>query len=468
MPVFVPRSSKQVLRDLLAKVVSRTDVSDVNVGSTLFTLLNGVAVEIANTEARFFNIRQGYSIQNATGEELDQRCAELPPIGIRRKRRTSASGSALKIIRNDSDINNALTIPTGSIVSRNDNGQQYRTAQDVVIPAGVLEIDNVYIVALSPGEIANANEGDINTIIKMPDTVTEVTNTSQISNGLDREDDASLRNRATRYINSIGRVSKSALEFLGTSFISTDSVSFKFAKIYEDPERPGYAELVVDDGTGLRQPPQELVNNVSYVISGNGSRFITHERPATTPIGLHQIELSRGGNNIQLQDIDYVSIPERGLIFFREGVLQDGDRVTVRGIRCYRGLMAELQEEIEGNVNNGAILTGFRAAGCRVRVVPPLLTQFEADIRIIIRPDQNSENMKQQIKEAVVDFVNDLDIGEHLRPSALITHLMTTQPILSCSIFIAGTNTPMNAVYPQSAKHVLRATQGDINVSLEI
>jgi len=468
MPVFVPRTSKQVLRDLLAKVVSRTDVSDVNVGSTLFTLLNGVAVEIANTEARFFNLRQGFSLQNASGQELDQRCSELPPIGIRRKRRTAAAGSALKITRDDSDINNQLTIPAGSLVSRNDNGQQYRTAQDVSIPAGFTEIDNVYIVALTPGELANANENDINTIISMPDTVISVLNTSQISNGLDRESDASLRNRATRYINSIGRVSKSALEFLGTTFISSDNVSFKFAKIFEDPEHPGYAELVVDDGTGLRQPASEIVSNVSYVMPSGGSRFITHERPAVRPIGLHQITVTRNNADINIVESDYVSIPERGLIFFREGFLQEGDRVSINNIRCYRGLMAELQAEIEGNANNGAILTGFRAAGTRVRVVPPLITAFECDVRIIIRPDQNSEVIKTQIKEAIIDFINDLDIGAQLRPSSLTTHLMTTQPILSCTLFKTGTENVLETVYPFSAKHVLRTSLGNINVALQI
>lgn len=468
MPVFVPRTSKQVLRDLLSKVVSRTDVSDVNVGSTLFTLLNGVAVEIANTEARFFNIRQGFSIKNASGEELDKRCSELPPIGITRKVGTNAAGSALKITRNDSDINNPLTIPAGSIVARNDNGQQYRTTQDVTIAAGFTEIDNVYIVALTQGELANCNEGDINTIITMPDTVTEVSNTSQISSGLDRESDASLRNRATRYINSIGRVSKSALEFLGTSFRSSANVSFKFAKVFEDPEHPGTAELVVDDGTGLKSPASEVVADVSYTISGAGSRFITHQRPSVAPIRESQISISRGGVEQQVVPSDYVSIPERGIIFFKEGVLQENDRVTIRNVRVYRGLIAELQEEIEGNVNNGAILTGFRAAGCRVRVVPPSISKFEVDVRIIIRPDQNSEPMKQQIKEAIVDYVNDLDIGEQLRPSALTTHLMTTQPILSCSLFAKDTDNALETVYPQSARHVLRATQGDITVSLQV
>jgi len=468
MPVFVPRTSKQVLRDLLAKVVSRTDVSDVNVGSTLFTLLNGVAVEIANTEARFFNLRQGFSIQNATGDELDKRCSELPPIGIQRKLNINAAGSALKIVRDESDINNPLIIPSGQIVARNDNGQQYRTTQAVTIPAGNTEIDNVYIVALTPGELANCIEGQINTIINMPDTVIEVSNTSQISNGVNREGDASLRNRATRYINSIGRVSKSALEFLGTSFRSSENVSFKFAKVFEDPEQPGLAQLVVDDGTGLRSPASEVVNDISYVISGGGSRFLTHQRPSVNPVRASQVSIVRSGADVPVDENDFVSIPERGLIFFKDGVLQDNDRVTIRNIRVYRGLIAELQDEIEGNVNNGAILTGFRAAGCRVRVVPPSLSNISMDVRIIIRPDQNSETMKQQIKEAIVDYINELDIGENLIPSALTTHIMTTQPVLSCSLFATSTDNALETIYPQSARHVLRASLGDIVVSLQV
>ena len=470
MPVFVPRTQKQVLRDLTAKVVSRTDVSDVNVGSTLFTILNAISMEVANTEARMFNLRRGFSLQNATGSELDARCQELPPIGITRKRDTNAAGSSLKIKRDSThaDFNSALQIPAGSAVSQGDNGQQYRTAQSVTIPGGVEELDNVYIVANSPGSIGNSNLGSINTIVNMPEQVIEVSNTSVIRNGIDLETDISLRNRALRYVNSLGRVSKAALEFLGTSFISSENVSYKFARVFEDPTSPGYSELVVDDGSGLAAPPSEAVGDIQYTVSLDGSRYFSHARPATEPVRASQIEITRSGAQIQITDGDFVSIPERGLIFFKDGFLAASDILKIKRIKVHRGLMAELQEEIEGNVNNGAVLTGFRAAGTRVRVVNPELTIAKFDVSIIVQPDRNTDALKENVRLACIDYINELDIGQELRTATLVQHLMNTQPILSCRLKVATTQTVLEDIFPASAKHTLRADSSSIVVNTTI
>ena len=470
MPVFVPRTQKQVLRDLTAKVVSRTDLSDVNIGSTLFTILNAISMEVANTEARMFNLRRGFSLQNATGSELDARCAELPPIGISRKRDTNAAGSSLKLTRDSthSDYNSALQIPAGSIVSQGDNGQQYRTSQQVTMPGGIETLDSIYVVANSSGEIANADIGKINTIVSMPEQIIAALNTSVIRNGVDVETDISLRNRALRYINSLGRVSKSAIEFIGTSFISSENVSFKFARVFEDPVKPGYAELVVDDGSGLASPPTELVGDLTYTVSLDGSRFFTHARPATEPVKASQLQITRGGIDIQINEGDFVSTPERGLIFFKEGVLLANDSLKIKRIRVHRGLIAELQDEIEGNVNNGAVLTGFRAAGTRVRVVNPELTVVKFDVGIIVSPDRNTESLKENVRLACIDYINQLDIGQELRTATLVQHLMNTQPILSCRLKVATTQTVLEDLFPASAKHTLRADASSIVVNTTI
>jgi len=470
MPVFVPRTQKQVLRDLTAKVVSRTDLSDVNVGSTLFTILNAISMEVANTEARMFNLRRGFSLQNSTGSELDARCAELPPIGISRKRDTNAAGSSLKITRDSThaDYNTALIIPAGSVVAQGNSGQQYRTAQQVTMPGGIADLDNVYIVANSSGAIANANLGAIDTIVSMPEQIIAVTNTAVIRNGIDLETDISLRNRALRYINSLGRVSKSALEFLGTSFVSSQNVSFKFASVFEDPTQPGYAELVVDDGSGLASPPTERVGDIQYTVSLDGSRYFSHARPATEPVRASQLEITRGGAEVVIREQDFVSIPERGLIFFKDGFLQSDDILKIKRINVHRGLIAELQEEIEGNVNNGAVLTGFRAAGTRVRIVNPELTIAKFDVSIIVQPDRNTEDLREAVRLACIDYINELDIGQELRTATLVQHLMNTQPIVSCRLKVATTDTVLEDIFPASAKHTLRADSSSIAVNTTI
>lgn len=464
MPLFTPRTPESILRDLISKVVSRTELSDVSVGSTLFTILNSVALEVANTEGRLANIRRGFSIQNASGTELDARVAELPPVGISRKTNINASGSVLRINRDPSDVLLDLLIPAGSTVQRGDTGIQYRTASDTILPAGDDFIDNVYIICTASGDTGNAEEGVIDTITSMPNGVTSVENTLAITNGQTYEDDTSLRNRAIRYINSIGRVSKSALEFLGTTYRNADNVSFKFARVYEDPFNPGMAELVVDDGTGLRNPGFNISERREITVPAGGTNYMTHQSPAIAPLNTGNFDIERNGVTLEITDADFVSIPERGLVFFRDGFLQEGDIVAIRGVRVYTGLIADLQREIEGNVNNGTILTGFRAAGCRVRVVPPTITDFKVSANITVFQGEDPTVIKARVNNAIIDYVNNLDIGKELIPSRLITHLIQTQKIISCDLNIFGTQTKLETVYPASAKHVLRTKNDFITI----
>ena len=54
---FKPRSPHAIMRDLLAKVVGRTKLNDVTVGSALYTVLQSMAYEVANIEGRMAGIR---------------------------------------------------------------------------------------------------------------------------------------------------------------------------------------------------------------------------------------------------------------------------------------------------------------------------------------------------------------------------------------------------------------------------
>jgi uncharacterized phage protein gp47/JayE len=464
MAIFVPRTPEQILRDLLAKVVARTSLSDVQVGSNIFTLLNSMAHEVANTEARLFNLRKSYSLDDATGEDLDARVAELPPVGISRKKRTTAGGAVLRIRRSLSPDYGDITVPAGSLVNKSSDGTTYRLTTGYIHLAGVEYQDDVYVVSTSPGEIGNAGTGEIDTIVSMPDGILAVENVQPINNGLDYESDVSLRARARRYINSLGRTGKSALEFLGTSFVASDNTSFTFAKIFEDPEQPGYSELVVDDGTGLENTGSRETSEREFTIPNSGSQFLTHERPATRPISAASIRVTRDGNAVRLRDGDIISMPERGVVYVKEGVLQVDDVVTLPRIRVHSGLIAELQEEIEGNVNNPSVLTGFRAAGVRVRVVTPLVTDLGIKCNIIVNPQFDKEIIVKNVEEAIVDYVNNIGIGEQLNPSSLTTHLMLTQNIMAANLFVRNSVVPMQAQYPQSAKHVLRTNANIVDV----
>jgi len=476
MPQFTPRLPLPVLRDLLSKVVNRTDLNDVNVGSTLFTLLNAVATEISNTEGRMFNLRQSYAIENASGSDLDARVAELPPIGIARKRGTSASGSVLKITL-PVPTTEDLTIPAGSLVASVEDGTTYVIAEDVVILQGQSEISNVSIVCNAQGEVGNTDTGTITNIINVPGA-SAVTNTGPLINGLDVESDQSLRDRAIRYLNSMGRTSTSALQFLASSFIDSNNVSFPFNAVFEDPNQPGFCELIVDDGSG-RYGSIGRGFGVAFNVPEGGANFVSFERPAvkeTFSYGIDFIITNSAGEektdangNARNYEGEFKVIPERGIIFFEDSALDEGDTVTLLPYDVFKGFIAELQEEIEGNVNRGNTLRGWRAAGTRVRVIPPVRQTLSFDIAIRLTPNTDFNVIQRDVRDAAVEFVNQLAPGQPFLPSQLVRRLLDTQPIVSVNVLgrgASGSCSLLDDRYPPNNKTVFRSSINDIDIRL--
>lgn len=477
MPRFTPRLPLPVLRDLLSKVVNRTELNDVNVGSSLFALMNAVAHEISNTEGRMFNLRQSYAIENASGSDLDSRVAELPPVGIARKRGTSASGSVLKVTLREAAAS-PFTIPAGSTVGSSEDGTVYTLVQDTVIAALGTTASNIAIVCNATGEVGNAATNVIDQIISMPGEVLSVTNEAPLINGIEEESDQSLRDRAIRYLNSMGRTSISALEFLATSFVDRNNTSFPFAAVYEDFTKPGLCELVVDDGSGVYNS-KKVGYGVSFITPAGGANFISFEGPAVKDTFEHDFDFTiRDSAGLAKTDAngnertyvgEYTVIPERGIIFFNDGVLTEGDVFRMLPYDIYDGFIKDLQNEIEGNVNRGNILRGWRAAGTRVRVVPPQTEELKFDI--VIRPinpgNINLNALFEQVREEAINFVNNLSPGQPFLPSQLVRQLLNTQPIISANILVAGARDAcalLNDRYPGSNKIVFRTNSNLITV----
>ena len=467
---FEPRLPPQILRDLLAKVVARTNINDINVGSTMFTLLNAIAHEFGNTEARMFNLRRSYSIEAASGSDLDERVAELPPVGISRIEQTNASGSVLRIVKKAANAGEEVFIPAGTIVQKASDGEQYEISQDVVVPAGLAAIEDVYIVARSSGTIGNADAGAITLLgPNMPEKIESVINQQPLTNGLDEEGDESLRQRALRYIRSLNRVTPQALEFLGRSFISTTNTRFPFATIHEDELIPALSYLLVDDGSGTSSL-NRAGNQSSFTVPSVGARFITHDRPAMSNILPANIEIRRpnagGGLDIfnPTQD-DFISLPERGLVIFNEGFLQADDQIKIFDFFVFTGPIAELQNEVEGNVNNRAILTGFRAAGTRVIVRPPERQAVSLDLRISVLNGFDVNDTLRLVENAVIAHVNGLEIGETLFTNQLLVNLLQTMPINTVRFFEFNNDTePQDDISAITPFHVLRTEAANIRV----
>ena len=462
MAIFIPRNANEILREMLGKLLNRTQLSDISTSSTLYHIIQSVALEIANTETRLLNIRNGYSLENAIGADLDARVAELPPGQVFRKRSAYAGGAVLTITRNNAIGD--LIIPAGSIVSNSTSNINYIIPEEQTIPNGSTSISNVFVICSQPGTSGNIDIGQINTIVDMPEDVVTVSNTAPITTGQNAETDSSLRSRALRFVKSLGKCQKSSLEFLGTSFIAQQGQSARFARVWEDPTQLGYSELIVDDGAGFENQAT-TGPTISGTISANNQLYLYHEFPATEPLvsGVN-FSITRGGTQIILGESQYKSIPERGIIYFEEGVLQADDEWSINNYQVYKGFMAELQNEIEGSTNTSVFtLPGYRAAGTRVRFQPPVKQDLTFTVKLTPIASVNVKNIRNTLKQVIVNYVNSLDIGEPLIITKLTQVCQNTGLLINISIE-DNDGGAFPDVYPSSTKTVLRTTENQITI----
>jgi uncharacterized phage protein gp47/JayE len=74
---FQPRSFVEILTDMIAFVQTRTNVSDFNVGSVIRTILEASALEDDEQYFQMVQLLDLFSINTATGEDLDRRLADF-------------------------------------------------------------------------------------------------------------------------------------------------------------------------------------------------------------------------------------------------------------------------------------------------------------------------------------------------------------------------------------------------------
>lgn len=466
---FAPKDQGTILRNLLSLVVNRTELNDVAPGSILYTLMAGISNEIAATERRLSDVRDSFFLENVSGTELDERVAELPLSGLSRRGESAASGAVLNITRDNTNINQQMIIASGAKVSSPTNGVSYTILQDVIFNIGETIVENIYIRADVAGVRGNVQSGRITQPLALPSDIISVTNTKPLSNGQLLESDTSLRRRASKYLESLARVQPSALEFLALSFEPSDGSKFSFASLFEDPDRPAYSELLVDDGSGLTvESVSRSGRPTTATVPASGQFLLYHEAPATEPLTGRNISVNRGGGVFTVNDDEVTSIPERGIIYLPENLLQPGDVWTIGDYNVFAGPIGELQAEIEGNTNSSARITGFRAAGCRVRVVPPEVQYIKFDIALAPDPNFDFSIIEYKAKQAALGYIATLGINDILYTSRLIDQILTVDGVVDVEILKSGQRTRLQNIYPVTKKTILRTKDSFVGVSSRI
>lgn len=499
---YEARTKDEILRDLAARVVSRTPLTDVIPGSVLHTILSTIAEEFASAEYRLGEIRDSFYLDGTSGADLDERISELPVRAITRLPAAPASGT-LKITRDNTS--NSITLNAGTLFGRVDNSKIFYRLNSALTFAINQSEASAAVTCTTNGESGNAGTGIVSIIVSDPNIAT-VTNESPIVGGLEEESDDSLRSRAKAYLASLSRSQDLALEFEALNFRASNEKRFTVAKVVSDPLTPGYSELLVDDGTGIAlgpspafvttqitlTVPDPLVRNlhtmqVPYVLSGNS---IIGEESSPTASGVELWlesndgrflnQLPGGADGVRLvEGVHYIAIPERGLIYFLDSAysnstgieFEQGDVVVFPGYvnRTFDSpsylQIAELQRIIEGDPSNPTLSPGMRAAGTRVRVLPAPINTVSFEVRCLFLSGSDLEVSRSEVTVAAAEFVNQLGPGEPLYANRLLAHLINNvSSLITATLYGSSGLEILEDQYPEDSRHILRA--GAISATL--
>ena len=260
----------EVRDDLIMGVVDNTNITNLNSGSVIRTILETIAKAMSDLYQLIHTVTRAGFIQTAEGKWLDLKVREL---GLTRKEGQKTTGY-ITFYRNTPKDEN-ITIPAGTIVKtvKDSSGQEYRfkTIEEVILPAGETEIFTL-IEAVNQGSNYNVGKETIVKITTHIAGIDGVVNKSvnlgagsrswQVTVGTDIETDEDFRTRAIYRWDELG-VGGTADAYRSWA-LSVAGV--KSVQILDDfPFGPGTVGLVIAAENGI--PTPELLQQVHDTVN---------------------------------------------------------------------------------------------------------------------------------------------------------------------------------------------------------
>jgi uncharacterized phage protein gp47/JayE len=452
VPIVQLRNRVEILRDMVARVVARSDLVGLTRNSSVFHVLAAAANEDAEQYFQLSRMRTLFSIDSATGSDLDERAAEVQPATIVRRAQLAASGN---VVFSRPGVVGEVTIPTGSIVAASDaDGQiKFRTTSPSAITAGNTDSPAVNVVAVEPGIRGNVpaspTTGSINQFVSRIPGATTVANAAAFSNGRDRESDANFRARIKAFIQALSRGTPTALEGFAKNVILTDGRRVLFSKVVEPIVPDGTVVLYIDDGTGgIEEFSSEFISSPDTVVIsalGGETVFFTTQKPIRDD-GSFVLKIN-GVTQQRSTDFpaapDYYLNPTNGKIELAETAYPTGltalDTVTAE-YRYYTGLIQETQRVIDGDPATPLTRPGVRAAGRIVYVRPPSVVFQSVTAQISVRSEFDTTAVGVEVAAAIQDYINSLDIGDDVILSEIIERSMAVEGMFDITVSVPTTN----------------------------
>jgi len=456
MPTVQLQRFEAVLQRMIARVVARANLTDLNDSSVVKHIIAAAAREIDDANFQLTRLSDVFSIDRAAGSDLDARALDIQPATLTRMGAQRAVG--FLVFSRGTNTGSTISIPIGS-TAKTATGVLVKTTQTATITGtsaaqisghGVGQDSNpVSAVALLPGSAGNIGANSATAFVGRPSGVDAVTNVTAFALGRDAETDDAFRARIKGFVSALARGTVDALKF--ASLGVTDAVSGRqvlYANVFEDPVNRGNVSIFIDDGTGTAAQFVNVTNEnvtlnllgppVNSAVGGEQFLFLQHH-PISLESAFTLLSSSRGTLSL---GVDYTINPASGLIYFITPLA--AAEVITANYTYFSGLIADVQEVIDGNPNDRVDFPGIRAAGILVRVLTPVVRSIAVSATLTIASGNDVTTMQNNVTTAITNYINNLGIGANVVRSELIAVIMNVPGMVDVNVTIPLGNIVIN------------------------
>jgi uncharacterized phage protein gp47/JayE len=437
MSLFQTQRYEQILTQMIADVVARSDLSDISDSSVFKHLLAAAARSDDEIYYQMGLLRDLFDLNRASGDDLDARAAEIQPGSITRNTATAATGS---IVFSRSSNIGTVNIPIGTKVKTatgvefetTTTGQITPTSPEQVTGHGVgYDSGSVAVVAVEPAAAGNVATGTIVKLVDKPTGVESVTNLAAATGGSDEETDDVFRSRIKSFLASLPRSTVRAIESALIGQSAYNGQKILYAKLVEDELEPARATVYVDDGSGTAGTTTSTTGEVMTeglapgdVAVGGEVELYLNSKPVVLITSI-----SSDVRGVLVEGTDFYANRATGRVTFTPG-LNAGEQITA-AYTYYTGLIALAQKIIDGDETDPTNYPGYRAAGVYVLAVPPVTQVQSVACTLAVQEGYDDASVKAAVATTINQTINNLGIGDDVLRAVLIRKIMAVQGVFN-------------------------------------
>jgi hypothetical protein len=221
-----------------------------------------------------------------------------------------------------------------------------------------------------------------------------------------------------------------------------------------EPENTGQFEIIeVGNNTTDYRPFVRVNNALAITETGINNFSIAPQGFYVIENDLHRYSTYRTVNNSTISDTNNLQrnlymLPDARAYKISEtngSIIQHTGKlgydllpvVGTDGYLFYTGLLRHAQRTIDGFAPDPITYAERRAIGSRIEILPPLIKNITLVLSITTNQGSTIQDISNNVKSSIIDYVNNLGVGQHVILSAIIAAVMRVKGVAAVTF-----NTP--------------------------